>query len=93
MTVRRVHLRLQEARRRWGDNAYARLAAFWRGGVRSDEEAAVLRLFCALVDWEAADGTPLTTLLARLPSEMADGIRRELGVILAGTTGLAEAER
>jgi hypothetical protein len=50
-----------------------------------------LRVFCNLADWETAEGTPLEAVLARLPSEMAEGTRRGLGVILAATPGLSEA--
>ena len=91
MAVRNLQLRLQRARRGLRDRVYARPAAFRRDGVRSAEEGAVLRVFCNPADWETAEGTPLEAVLARLPSEMAEGIRRGLGVILAATTGLSEA--
>lgn len=83
MSVRRIRNRLHDAGRRLRDRDYARLAAYWHGGVRPDEEARVERLFGDLAAGEAADGTPLEAVLGRLPPGLALEIRRALGARLA----------
>jgi hypothetical protein len=74
------------------DRAYARLAALYAGPLRPGDEAAVARLFCDLVDGEAAEGTPLEAMVGRLPPELDQAIRRELGALLAGERPDVEPE-
>jgi hypothetical protein len=52
-----------------------------RRGFRDPQAAE--RLLCNLVDREAAEGTPLETVLGRLPPDLAQALRLQFGVILA----------
>ena len=83
MTVSQLRRRLQASSLCMRDRAYGRLALLWSSAIRPEQSAEVQRLFFWLVDWEVAAGTPLESLLARLPRGMADEIRRAFQVILA----------
>jgi hypothetical protein len=65
------------------DLAYARLGASYSGVLNPAGEADVERPFREIVDWEAAEGTPLETILARLPPGLALELRRALSDALA----------
>jgi hypothetical protein len=77
MTIRWLRLRLRDCGRHMRQRAYACLAALFSGPPRPGEEVAAGRLFRRLVDWEAAEGTPLDTVLGRLPPGLVQAIRRE----------------
>jgi hypothetical protein len=83
MSLRRLRQRLRESGQRLRARSYARLAGYWHDGVLPEEEARVEGLFRRLVDEEAAEGTCLEAVLARLPGEMEEALRRALHGILA----------
>jgi hypothetical protein len=83
MTLHRLRRRLHDSGRRLRDLAYARLAASFSGPLGPKGEAAAARAFRELVEWEAAQGTPLEAVLARLPQGPALELRRALSDALA----------
>jgi hypothetical protein len=90
MTIRRLRLRLRDSGRHVRQGAYARMAALCSGPPRPGEEAAAGRLFRRLVDWEAAEGTHLETVLGRLPPGLVQAIQREFGAVPAAKGAGAE---
>jgi hypothetical protein len=83
MSVQRLRRRVRETGRRLRDLAYRRLAALFSCDGGPTEEAVVERLFRDLIDWEAAEGTALEAVLARLPQGLALELRRALSDALA----------
>ncbi len=75
MSMHRLRQRLRESGQRLRAGAYARLARYWNAGVRPEQEHRVEQLFRNLVDGEVEAGTPLESLLARLPHDMVREIR------------------
>jgi hypothetical protein len=90
MSLPRLRQRLRESGVRLRARAYARLTRYWNAGVRPEEEDLVERLFSNLVDGEVEAGTPLESLLARLPQDMVREIRRQIHVALE--SGASQAD-
>ena len=90
MTLRRLRLRLLSADRRLCENLYARVAALWPASLRPEEAARLEWVFGRLVEREAARGTPLEAVLARLPDGMAQELRRHLQALLGAEASVSE---
>jgi hypothetical protein len=93
MTLRRLRQRLLNADRRLCEDLYARLAALWSASLGPEEEVLLERLFGKLVEREAAKGTPLEAVLARLPDDMVRELRRHLHNLHGAEASVSEPRR
>jgi hypothetical protein len=93
MSDRSLQRRLHATRRQACDQTYKRLARLITGPIRAEDESHIAQLFTFVMDTERELGTPVETVVAQLPGELAKVVRVAARMVLDQRQHARERQR